>query len=123
MDDIDAVVTADDLRLLAEIGFSAVSRGEDAIAEAVFAGITAVRPQGEAGAIGKALVHLHRGEAEAAVTLLRRFPGSDAARLFLGLALNRAARRAEAREVLESVAATAQDPAPAEAARSALAEI
>ena len=123
MDGIDAIVTVEDLRLLADVGFSAISRGDDATAEAVFAGLAAARPDGEAGAIGKALVHLHRGQAEAAAALLRRFPGSDAAQLFLGFALHRSARRADARAVLEDLAATSPDSAPADAARAALTEL
>ena len=66
MHEIDAVVTAEDLRLLADVGFSAISRGDDRSAEAIFAGLTAARPDGEAGPIGTALVHLHRGDADAA---------------------------------------------------------
>lgn len=123
MDGIDAIVTVDDLRLLADVGFSAISLGDDGTAGAVFAGLTAARPEGEAGAIGTALVHLHRGQVESAVALLRRFPGSDAAQLFLGFALHRAARGADARVVLESLAATSMESAPAEAARAALAEM
>lgn len=123
MDGIDALVTAENLRLLADVGFSAISRGDDRSAEAIFAGLTAARPDGEAGPIGTALVHLYRGNAEAAVAILRRFPGSDAAQLFLGMALHRAARSAEARAVLEALAATAADPAPGEAARAMLAEL
>lgn len=123
MDGIDAVVTGEDLRMLADIGFSAVSRGEVANAEAIFAGLTAARPDNEAGPIGTALVNLHRGQAEEAAAILRRFPGSDAAQLFLGMALHRAARDTEARTVLEALAATASEPGPAEAARVLLLEI
>lgn len=123
MDDIDAIVTGEDLRMLADVGFSAVSRGETATAQAIFAGLTAARPDNEAGPIGTALVHLQRGEAETAAAILRRFPGSDAAQLFLGIALHRGGRRDAARTVLEALVGTALDPAPAEAARAALEEI
>lgn len=123
MDDIDGAITAEDLRSLADIGFMAVSRGLDGIAEPIFAGLTAARPAGEAGPLGTALVLLQRGEAEAAVATLRALPPSDAAQLFLGMALHRAGHAAEAREVLGDLAGTAAEPAPAEAARAMLAAL
>jgi hypothetical protein len=120
MSDAGALLEPDDVRLLVDIGFMALSRGLDGPAAAIFAGVAAARPAQEAGPIGTALVQLHRGEVEAAVRGLRALPPSDAARLFLGLALGRQGAAAEARAVLADVAATATDPAHARSAQAML---
>lgn len=105
------LLETDDTRLLTEIGFIALSAGLDAPAEKIFRGIEAARPTQEAGPIGRALVHMGRGELDAAVTLLRALPPSDAALSYLGLALARRGDGAEARAILQRVARTSSDAA------------
>ena len=118
-DDADAFV-ADDVRLLADIGFLALSRGLDRHALAVFEGVQALRPTQEAGPLGVALVQLYRGELDDAVKGLRALKPSDAALTFLGLALSRQGAASEAREVLDEVLASAPDTPFAAIAREAL---
>jgi hypothetical protein len=108
MPDVAELLGSDDMRALVDIGFMALSHGFDAQAATIFAGVIAARPGQEAGYLGTALVHLYRGEVDPAVAILRKLPPTDAARMFLGLALTRGANRAEARAVLSDVVATAQ---------------
>jgi hypothetical protein len=115
-----AILDSDELRMLVDIGFIALSRGADRHAEAIFAGVQAVRPGEEAGHLGAALVHLYRGEVDPAVAILRKLPPSDAAQTFLGLALSRRGEGDEASRVLNGVVATAPDTAFASLARDLL---
>ncbi|WP_375453318.1 hypothetical protein [uncultured Methylobacterium sp.] len=105
-----SLLEAEDTRLLVDIGFMALSHGFVASAEEVFLGVIAARPAQEAGQIGIALARLHRGAVDDAVTILRRLPPSDAARLFLGLALNRQGDAEQAQSILGDVAASAGAP-------------
>lgn len=107
MTEIAALLEPDDMRTLVDIGFMALSHGFDGQAATIFAGVEAARPDQEAGHLGTALVHLYRGEVDRALAILRKLPPTDAARMFLGLALTRGADQAEARAVLSDVVATA----------------
>jgi len=115
------MIETDAVRALVDIGFIALSRGLDRHAEAIFDGVTAARPDGEAGPLGMALVALLRSDADRAVKLLRTLPPSDPVRLFLGMALLRRGDRADAARILTDVAATAADAGTAELARATLA--
>lgn len=110
----------DDVRDLAEIGFIAVLRGLHGHALAIFEGVKVARPAEEVGHIGCALVDLACGRFEAAIAALRAMPPSDGARTFLAMALARHGERAEAREILLDVVATAKDLPCATLARSIL---
>ena len=57
------MIETDAVRALVDIGFIALSRGLDRHAEAIFDGVTAARPDGEAGPLGMALVALLRSDA------------------------------------------------------------
>ncbi|GJD91450.1 hypothetical protein BHAOGJBA_4998 [Methylobacterium hispanicum] len=118
-----ALLEADDVRLLVEIGFSALSRGLLAPAETIFAGVEAARPGSEAAGIGRALARLHGGAVDEAVGILRALPPSDAARAFLGLAVSRTGDRAEARAILAEVAQSAPGTPPAAMAQDLLAAL
>jgi predicted Zn-dependent protease len=96
-------VAGEDVRTLVDVGFIALSAGMVDQAAVVFDGVVAARPDAEAGAIGRALVHLAKGDAEAAVGILRAAPPTDAVQSFLGLAYARWGMKAEAREALTSV--------------------
>jgi thioredoxin-like negative regulator of GroEL len=113
---------SEDVRMLAELGFAALSRGRNDEAAAIFAGVQAARPTQEAGFIGSALVHLARGEVDAAIRTLRSLPPTDTARTFLAMALHRGGDRATAREILADVAVTANQTADIVLAREMLNE-
>jgi len=115
------MIETDAVRALVDIGFIALSRGLDRHAEAIFDGVTAARPDGEAGPLGMALVALLRSDADRAVKLLRTLPPSDPVRLFLGMALLRRGDRVDAARILTDVAATAADAGTADLARATLA--
>ena len=120
MDEAGDLLSSDDVRLLVDIGFMALSHGFVAPAADIFAGIVAARPAQEAGHIGNALVLLHKGEVDAAVTILRRLPPTDSARLFLGLAVSRAGDVPQAREILADIAVVAPDTPQAASAQAML---
>lgn len=108
MTEPDSLLDTAAARLLVEVGFLALSVGRDAAAETIFTGLSAARPQQEAGPIGLALVHLHRGHLDAAERILRALPPSDSVQAFLGLTIARTGDRARARDILSEVAASAQ---------------
>ena len=114
---------ADDRRMLVDIGFIALSAGLDQKALAIFEGVQVARPNEEAGFIGEALVRMARGDAAKAVEILRRLPPSDAATLFLGIALQKLGALDDAREMLLAVVNTPGGSPHAETARVALAEM
>jgi hypothetical protein len=97
------MLESEDVRTLTDLGFLAISRGLHAHAGAIFEGVKAARPAQEAGFIGSALVHLSRGEIEPAIAVLKALPPTEAARVFLGIALARHGDNAQAREVLQDV--------------------
>lgn len=113
----------EDVRLLVDIGFMALSAGLDREAETIFEGVKAARPDQEAGPLGLAMVRMARGELDEAVATLRALPPSDAALTYLGLALARRGDKAEAREMLEGVVRTAPDTPFASLAMAGLQEL
>lgn len=106
---MDEVLGSEDVRLLVDIGFIALSAGLNAEARAIFSGVTSARPAQEAGPLGTAMVHLGEGEVDLAVAVLRKLPPSDAALTYLGMALMRRGDTAEARRILGEIAQTAGD--------------
>jgi thioredoxin-like negative regulator of GroEL len=114
------LLETEDTRLLTEIGFIALSAGLESQADLIFRGIEAARPGQEAGPLGRALVHLARGEIDAAIAILRALPPSDAALSYLGLALARRGDGTEARAILQRVARTSSDTAFVDLATAAL---
>jgi hypothetical protein len=113
----------EDVRTLADLGYMALSRGLDHHALAIFQGIQAARPQQEAAQIGIALVHLLRGEIDAAIDILRGLGPGDAPRTFLGIALARSGDLHEAKRLLSDVATTAGGTPYADLAASTLASL
>lgn len=107
----------EDVRLLTDLGFLALSRGLDRHALAIFEAVRALRPAQEAGPIGIAMVHMYRGELQPAITLLRSLKPSDAALTFLGIALTRQGEHADAQKILADVIDSAPDSAYADIAR------
>ncbi|MGQ3211777.1 MAG: tetratricopeptide repeat protein [Shinella sp.] len=96
-----------DVRLLVELGFTALSAGLNGEAGKIFAGVTAARPGSEAGFLGLALVQMGGNDLDKAIATLKALPPSDAAMAYLGLALARAGDRDGARRAFEMVTETA----------------
>lgn len=117
------ILEAEDVRLLVDVGFIALSAGLDREAEAIFAGVSAARPGQEAGPLGLAMIHMARNQLDQAVATLRALPPSDAALTYLGLALARRGDAAEARSVLGSVIDTAPGTPFAELAEAGIREL
>ena len=117
---MDELIATEDARLLAEIGFIALSAGLDQQAEAIFAGLKAAKPSQEAGPLGLAMVHMGRGELDAAIAILKALPPSDAAQTYLGLALARRGDTGEARSIFDRVIRTTRDASFSALARAGL---
>jgi Tetratricopeptide repeat len=113
----------DDARALLDLGFVALSYGFYEQASAIFLGVQAARPSHEAGYLGSALVQLARGDASAAVKILRGLPPSDAVRAYLGMALVRHGNVVEARDILSDVVLTAPASPYAQFAAAILGEV
>lgn len=105
------LLDVDDTRLLVELGFTALTGGDTALATTLFEGARAARPREEAGALGLAMVALAEARVGEAEAILRALPPSDAASLYLGLALMQGSDREGGELLLRDVAAFASDPA------------
>jgi len=104
------VLSADEIRLLTEIGFVAAGRGDVPRARQVFEALAVLRPQRAFPRIGLAVALLNAGQAREAVEVLERAPLQDAEERAMldawrGFALQLAARRGESLRVLSRVAA------------------
>jgi predicted Zn-dependent protease len=113
----DEVLAADEIRLLAEIGFMACGAGHARAARNLFEGLRVLRPRHAFPYIGLALARLGAGAYDEAVRILRdeglaANPGNDEIQVFLGLALNMAKRPSESARVLEEVLKKAVDESP-----------
>lgn len=106
---MDDFLKSEDVRLLADLGFIALSAGLEREAEAIFAGLKAARPGQEVGPLGLAMVQMARSDLDKAVATLRALPPTDAALTYLGLALARRGDSGEARSILKGVIETAPD--------------
>lgn len=101
--EITQVFSTDELRLLVNVGFVAISKGEPGVAADIFVAVRLLRPKQEAGYIGGALAALIAGDPDAAVQLAESAPDTPAARAFRGLALLRSGDVRRARGSLRSV--------------------
>lgn len=110
-------VTTELVRDLMEIGYVAAGRGLAPLAEQIFAGVEAARPESDAPAIGRAVAALNAGEPADAAEILRNslqtHPESDVVRAFFGLALRRAGMTQQSDQVLNELVATSRDPSAA----------
>jgi len=114
---------AEDVRLLAEIGFIALLSGFMREAELIFSGIQAARPEGETGPLGLALLRMATNELDEAISILRSQRRSVAAQAYLGLALARQGDRVRARKTLQGVVDRAPDTPFAALAKAGLREL
>ena len=117
------VLTAGEVKLLTEMGFIALSSGLSREAEAIFLGVKAARPHGEAGTIGLAMLRLAENRIDEAIALLRAQRRSVASRVYLGLALARQGNIRLARKTLQSVVERAPDTSFAALAAAELQEL
>ena len=99
--------STESVQRLMEIGFVAVGNGLLTDAEAIFAGVQAVRPDSELPLIGRAFVRMNARQYREAVRLLQQAmeknPESDLAMGFLGAALKLSGMNQTSREVLQQV--------------------
>jgi hypothetical protein len=96
-------------RLLTEVGFLAVARGDIARADAIFGALRLWRPGQGYPWLGLAVARLNAGKADEAVRILEQADCGDVEDVALlqawrGFALQLAGRRAQSRLVLEKVA-------------------
>lgn len=117
------ILDAGEVRLLTELGFVALYSGLFREAEAIFLGVKAARPHGEAGTIGLAMVRLACDRVDEAVELLRSQRRSPASRAYLGLALARQGNHQLARKVLQGVVQRVPDTPFALLAKAGLQEL
>lgn len=109
------------LSLLMEVGHLAGAYGFSRDAKAIFEGLAAVRPSSAYPVIGKAVVFLNQGEAQAAVQVLEAAnfemtDEGDLGRAFLALALNSAGFSAAAETLCQSLEVSSNQIATAMAA-------
>ncbi len=113
--------SSETVKLLAEIGFIAVSYGRADCAEAIFKAFQVMRPDQEIGPLGLGLAAMVRGDADAALKHLEAAPPSDTIQTYRGLAMLRKGELETACEVLQEVIETASGTPCAEIASQALA--
>ena len=110
----------EDLQVLTDIGFIAVSNGLIDHATAIFGALRAMRPDGETAYLGEAMIDILTGKSEDAVAKLKSAPQTDAVQTFLGIALAQAQQVDAAKELLGEVCKTAADTPFAEVAKNTL---
>ncbi|MDR2826160.1 MAG: tetratricopeptide repeat protein [Deltaproteobacteria bacterium] len=101
------MLEAEDLQLLAEVGFCGVSMGNMLQARKIFNGILLVRPGHKAPLMGLAMSHYMVDEFEQAeeilLEILKADPQFDMAKAHLALTYLLAGRKEEAKPLLEEV--------------------
>ncbi|MEM8796789.1 MAG: hypothetical protein AAGE61_14575 [Pseudomonadota bacterium] len=97
------ILDSDEIRLLSDIGFIAVSRGLMVHGSAIFDAVKALRPEQEAGYLGQGMLDILSGDPASAVEKLKSAPPTDGVRAFLGIALIQVGNIPEGRTMLESV--------------------
>lgn len=120
MMEIDKILNSDDLRLLADIGFIAGSRGLSEYARAIFEVVRVLRPGQEAGFLGSAVVHVLSGNPGAAVKELECAPATIATKTFMGIALLQEGRLSDGSELLCEVVREAPGTAYSQLAQGVL---
>jgi predicted Zn-dependent protease len=112
-----AILSDDELRLLAEIGFMACNIRNAPKARAIFEGLNELRPGHPSVIVGFAVVHMAKRQWEDAVRVLRA--GQQANQqdedlaMMLGIALLEAKRVDEGHKVLKTLAAAPGPSTPA----------
>lgn len=112
-------IAADDLRLLAEIGFLGIGRGRAAEAEAIFALLRRMRPDQEAGHVGGALAAMAGGRLDEAAQMLRTAPQTEAVLAFRALVHERAGDKRMSAGLIEDLGFMRASPAAMDIAKAA----
>ncbi|SDR14818.1 hypothetical protein [Pseudovibrio sp. Tun.PSC04-5.I4] len=108
------------VKMLAEIGFIAVSYGLAEHAEFIFKAFQVMRPDQEAGPLGLSLASMVRGNVDDALAHLEAAPPTDTIQTYRGLALLRKGDLETACEILTEVCEMAAGTPCAEIAAQAL---
>lgn len=111
-------IAADDLRLLAEVGFLGIGRGRFDEAEAIFALLRRMRPDQEAGYVGGALAAMSGGRLEQSAQMLRSAPQTESVLAFRALVHERAGDKRLAAGLIEDLGFMRASPAVMEIAEA-----
>ncbi len=123
------VLSSDEVRLLAEIGFMACRGREPDSAIAIFEGLRELRSGHSFVFLGRAMARMSGGRSEEAVRILRdeglqALPDDEELQVFLAIALKEVGRERECRRVLELLVARSGTPsAPRRLAAALLSEM
>lgn len=104
------MLSSEQVKVLAELGFTALMRDMDEQALTIFKGVEAARPGQEAAAIGLAMLDLKKNNIDSAINHLKKFSANEQALTFLGLAYFRKGEVAKATKVLNDAISIAKDP-------------
>lgn len=108
------------VKVLAELGFIAVSYGLAEHADTIFKAFQVMRPDQEAGPLGRSLAAMTRGNVDEALLCLENAPPTDTIQTYRGLALLRKGEIDTACEILSEVCEMAAGTPCAEIAAQAL---
>ncbi len=114
------VLNSEQLKLLADIGFIAISHGLPNHAGAIFDVISEMRPEQEAGFLGHGMIKILEGKAAEAPKYLEAAPKSDGVLTFLGIAYIQSGNVQKGQELLQDIVQTAHDTPFALIARETL---
>jgi len=114
VDQAAGLLSADDARLLTEVGFLAAASGDVAHAERIFHALARLRPGRAYPQVGLAVAWMNAGRAADAVVLLEKAQANDPEEratldAWRGFALQLAGRSSESRRVLDTLAALEGD--------------
>jgi len=114
VDQAAGLLSADDARLLTEVGFLAAASGDVAHAERIFHALARLRPGRAYPHVGLAVAWMNAGRAADAVVLLEKAQANDPEEratldAWRGFALQLAGRSSESRRVLDTLAALEGD--------------
>lgn len=120
-------VTAENLRLLADIGFMATSNGMSTQAQSIFQAIAHVRPSSILSYIGLALNHLNLNQFQDALDVLEKEalkiePNNPTVQAFIGMSLMLMGRNSESETFLLPLL-DSEDALAANLARNLLQEL
>lgn len=121
------MVTAETLRLLADIGFMATSNGMSGQARSIFDAIGCVRPNSVLPHIGMALNHLNLNQFQDALDVLEKKAlkiesDNPTVRAFIGMSLMLMGRNSESEKFLDPLTGS-DDPLAANLAKNLLQEL
>lgn len=110
VDQAAGLLSADDARLLTEVGFLAAASGDVLRAERIFGGLARLRPGRAYPSVGLAVAWMNAGRPADAVLLLEKTQATDPEEratldAWRGFALQLAGRSSESRRVLDTLAA------------------